>query len=798
MTNKTANKMCPSAAQGIRPMKPLRLIASALGLLAFGPSPASATLAIHEAYYRPDAVEYSWKLGDIQSAGSLHLYLKNVSSSPVKIVEVKLFGSTVRRLVAEPLPMANRKVHWFRIVPNPVAPGEIANVLIRLAREPRERTVGLAVETDRDQSLEVEVPLRCPAISLSYVAFGDDFRTIYAYVRREAPASPREELFPAPRGGSRPRFAISKVMLGARDVTDRSFVPDPEFFHGVALVKIGLDEPLKEGSCHTLKIEVGELTSTAYQIRAVRPLFAIGSYWVPPQEEGYNLALSFAQAPESYLDILAERGLVGGGDYFPAHGQTEWDRKSLGAYLKSLTNHPALHLVYLDDEPDCRDFEYAGEQRKELGYTAMSMVRKMEFLREVCPKHPTFIAIDNTWRPANYFVYGELADIMAPHWYGNEIEHSAGQSEQVKKAVEPRMAYYTPWLDSRKRPQTADDMRLRAYYPISEGMKGLIYYSWKFAATTTPDKGRELRAAMTLMHKELQAVGPLLIKGELIPIASSNRNDLKLSAFLCGDEAAVLMVINENRSDFRHSDTHLDDGGKPKGKRRQVLPTKNVRIDLALPEWFSPREVYEVVGDRTEQVAHSVTSAGTSLRCSDMGLTKMVVIRRDPKAEPRRIELSPPGAEGFEYLSDLQPARVRTVSLYLDRASQRGPIVLGGQKYEKGLTMSAPAEVVYRLDGKYASFEALAGMHVADLETNEALKKVLLALPPSETHRRALFRVYVDGVRKFDSGLMTLEDKPIPIRVDVSHAGELRLVLNEEITPGGDSGIWADAKLARE
>ena len=122
-------------------MKPLRLIASALALLVAAPSSASATLAVHEAYYRPDAVEYSWKLGDIQSAGSLHLYLKNVSSSPVKIEEVKLFGTTVRRLVAEPLPMMNRKVYWFRIVPNPVAPGEVANVLIRLAREPVLREV---------------------------------------------------------------------------------------------------------------------------------------------------------------------------------------------------------------------------------------------------------------------------------------------------------------------------------------------------------------------------------------------------------------------------------------------------------------------------------------------------------------------------------------------------------------------------------------------------------------------------------------------------------------------------------
>ena len=762
------------------------------------PPEATAQLERHEAYYRPDAVDYSWEHGDIQSAGSLHVYVKNVSQQPVRIQEIRLLGSTVRRLVSEPLPMTNRKVYWFRIVPNPIGPGEVANILIRLAREPEERVVKLAIEAGQAQPLEVPIALTRPQIALSYVSFSEDFKTIYAYVRKDAPDAPPAGSLLAPRERNKQSFAISKVLLDGQDVTGQCFIPNPEFFHRLALVKIRLQEPLREGSVHTIKVRVGRLASTAYQVRTVRPLFVIGSYWVPPAEEGYNLALSFAQAPKAWLDVVAERGLLGGGDYFPAHGQTEWDRESLGQYLRALDKHPALHLVYLDDEPDCRDFEYAGEKRTELGYTAMSMVRKMEFLREACPSHPTFIAIDNTWRPANYFVYGELADVMAPHWYGNEISHSAGQAAQVKRAVEPRAAYYTPWLDSRKRPQTADDMRLRVYYPLSEGMKGIIYYSWKFAATTTADKGQELRAGMAEMHKELQAVGRLLIKGERLPIASSNDKPLKLSAFLCGDEAVVLMAINENRNDFYHSDTNQDDAGKSKGKLREVLPTNEVRIDLALPEWFSPGKVYEVVGGQTEPVEHSPTSAGLSMVFPNVGLTKMVVVRRDAKAAARTIRLADDDPDRFEYLSDREPTRVKTVRFFRDRTARRQPIVLAGKTYRKGLTMAAPGEVVYRLAGQYRSFEAAIGQDVTDLQENEVLRKVLVTLPPSETHRRVLFRVYVDGVKKYDSGLMTLEDKPKPIRVDVSHANELRLALNEEITPGGDFGIWAEARLRRK
>jgi hypothetical protein len=759
---------------------------------------AEPKLTLHEAYYRPDAVEYSWELGGVQSAGSIHLYLKNVSADPVEIRDVRLLGSTARRLVAAPLPMANRRVNWFRIVPNPVGPGQIANVLIRLAREPAERHLNLAVETDDGQSVDVSVSLRRPDLSLSYVSWAQDFTTVYAYVRKDVPDTRPIGQMPVPNEGARPGFAITKVLFDGHDVTGRCFIPDPRFFHGLALVKIGLENPVGEGSVHTIKVEVGAFASTAYQVRAVRPLFVVGSYWVPPAEEGYNLALSFAQAPKEFLDIVAGKGLVGGGDYFPAHGQTEWDRASLGQYLTSLTDHPALHLLYLDDEPDCRDFEYAGEKRAELGYTAMSMVRKMEFLREVCPKHPTFIAIDNTWRPANYFVYGELADIMAPHWYGDEISYCAGQSAQVKRAVAPRAAWYTPWLDSQKRPQTPDDMRLRVYYPISEGMKGILYYSWKFAATTTPDKGTDLRAAMTDMHRELQAVGPLLIKGELLPVASSDLRELKLSAFLCADEAVVLVVINENRNDFRQSDTHADDTGNSKGKLREVLPTRNVRIDLDLPPWFAPKEVYEVIGGRTEPVNHSVTSPGLSLAFPEIGLTKMVVIRRDAEKAARTIQLSEGSGDKCFYLNDLRPDRVKSTSFMLNRTAQRRPITLDGKAYPRGIVMAAPGEVIYPLAKTYRCFEALIGMDVADLQENEALKQALLQLPPSEAHRRAYFQVYVDGQRKYDSGLMTLQDKLRVVRVDVSYADELRLVLNEEITPGGDFGIWAEARLRKD
>ena len=58
------------------------------------------------------------------------------------------------------------------------------------------------------------------------------------------------------------------------------------------------------------------------------------------------------------------------------------------------------------------------------------------------------------------------------------------------------------------------------------------------------------------------------------------------------------------------------------------------------------------------------------------------------------------------------------------------------------------------------------------------------------------FEVWVDGEKKFDSGLMTSKDVQKYVEVDINGAKELKLV----VTDGGDNNhsdhaTWADAKL---
>jgi len=109
------------------------------------------------------------------------------------------------------------------------------------------------------------------------------------------------------------------------------------------------------------------------------------------------------------------------------------------------------------------------------------------------------------------------------------------------------------------------------------------------------------------------------------------------------------------------------------------------------------------------------------------------------------------------------------------------PLRIGEKTYSRELGHHAPREVILDLNGEYALFEAEVGVQWQQGTTGSVV-----------------FQVYVDGKKRFDSGVMRETDPPKPVRVRVEGANELRLV----VTDAGD-GItcdcanWANARLVR-
>ncbi|MCK5578997.1 MAG: NPCBM/NEW2 domain-containing protein [Planctomycetes bacterium] len=158
------------------------------------------------------------------------------------------------------------------------------------------------------------------------------------------------------------------------------------------------------------------------------------------------------------------------------------------------------------------------------------------------------------------------------------------------------------------------------------------------------------------------------------------------------------------------------------------------------------------------------------------------------------------------YLSDLKPAAVKeypsiSVSSTLITTSKSGKSVpflwpmrrdksvywgqtisLKGKKYYKGLGVHANCDLTYNLNSGYRKFFAAVGL---DDEAGPG--------------GSVSFFIYLDGKKRYDSGLIRWGDQPKEVNLDVSNIKEMKLV----VTDGGDYYIldraaWAGARLIKE
>ena len=435
------------------------------------------SLSTHCAYFRYDEIDY---------AGAIHIYLKNLSNQPVQVKGMRLNGKNVGLLVNEEivkqplkfreryLEIKNREIMWYRIWPNPIPPRGVSQIIIRLAGFPKKPPVVDLLyyqKRGRVSILSVKVPIEKPSFRLSYVGFSNDLKTIYVYVRKEIEAD----------------VTLSEIYLDGEKVKGSIFCPD--FFHNLSLIKVVVGKPLKEGSFHTIKVASSNGNSTAYQVKVRRPEFVLG---ITDFNEKYA---------DTYKPLLMNTWAVWGGlnkdnlDMLQRHNM----RGILGPVLTKmvyrkfgrreskeiffvdprevleLKGHPALAgFVIQGDEPDghkpwqkyCREAE-----------------RAEEFCRLLALRPYSLIFLNHSGTPKNYYTFGEIPQAITTHAYclpGNDaekaIEKIKYECSHCREASYPHPPFYVPGPVNRYNGRGGEEARIEAYYAILEGIKGLIYW----------------------------------------------------------------------------------------------------------------------------------------------------------------------------------------------------------------------------------------------------------------------------------------------------------------------------------
>ncbi|MCD6166335.1 NPCBM/NEW2 domain-containing protein [bacterium] len=113
-----------------------------------------------------------------------------------------------------------------------------------------------------------------------------------------------------------------------------------------------------------------------------------------------------------------------------------------------------------------------------------------------------------------------------------------------------------------------------------------------------------------------------------------------------------------------------------------------------------------------------------------------------------------------------------------DLSNDGNPILIAGVQYDKGLGMHAPSEVHYALDGNYDYFMAFIGH---DDEANGG--------------NGVIFKVVVDDDTVYESRSMRWGEPAELIKIQVTGADTLRLLMDHNGDMGWDHADWADAIL---
>ncbi|WP_176731644.1 NPCBM/NEW2 domain-containing protein [Micromonospora rhizosphaerae] len=236
-------------------------------------------------------------------------------------------------------------------------------------------------------------------------------------------------------------------------------------------------------------------------------------------------------------------------------------------------------------------------------------------------------------------------------------------------------------------------------------------------------------------------------------------------------EPGTVEVVVANDAPMTVTDVRIElvvpDGwdveGDPVRRERQLGGEREVSVSYAV----TPSR--DTSGDRTPVTARVTYQYGKNIG-STSGTQLALVVPKPPTGE--------------SYLSDLAwlDASSGWQSVTRDREVGGGPINLAGTTYAKGLGLATPGDVTYWVGESCSRLTALAGI-------DDVVDRV------SPAGGTAVFEVYADGEKVFDSGLVR-RGAAIPVDVSLTGVSELRL----HVADGGDGGYndradWADAKV---
>ena len=572
------------------------------------------------AYFHVDVGgRYSWSeyasgLVDFDNtdkrAGLLKVYAYNGSKLPVPVEVETLNGTALEALRTN----QKHEVIWWRTWPNPVPPRGYAEISVRL-RYPLEADATLSLRAGTEV-LEVTVPKDPPAFRIETIGWTSNGRqvTIVAWqLSRDASAQPKV----AP---------IKRVFLDGVDVTDRSQILSPDFFHGVCPIVIRLNKELKAGSFHTYKLEAEDGTTVACTLRSLDEFLRLGMYGADDLADNVRRGITelshFHTRTRAHLDKYLRYGLRSA---FHIGERPAAD----------VVGHPAVHGYLLHDEPDVWDASAPWPEPLRIGYHGPEIVAHTHRCAATDPFKPVMMTLDLTYKPGNYYVYAQIPDIVTPDCYplthAQPLRWVREVTEACRLAAGPRrveIITQVNWEDRSpqmkfRRPPFPAEVWIQYLYGLGSGARGFSGYEWydwqdHHGAKNYPG----VMDAVGQTFRRFQLVAPLILQAHPITLATCGKEAVWLKTLVCGKDL-LLVVVNE---DYDSLPTDF-----------QVRAKQPVEIRLPPIPWLEPTQALQVDDGEFSQLDLARTSAETRLTLPTLQVGQVILVTGDKRLPPRLI-----------------------------------------------------------------------------------------------------------------------------------------------------------------
>ncbi len=495
--------------------------------------------ALYAAHYLPDTVDY---------AGSIFIYLKNPSAQPLTVADIRLDGASIGKIWPtdetfldpevrdEYIRIENDQLDWYRVYPNPIPAGAIAEVILRLtppACEVAEHRISVSLADY--EPLLTTIDMAAPPFTLEYVGIGPNLDELHIYTRAQAGAG----------------VEISRVEVdGAAAASEIHPV-----YSGHTYAQVKLPASWEYGSFHAVAAgTAGDLH--AVLIRALpspAPLGIMGNNSESEIEQYANhlfdANIAFTPVPAERYEPLAKYGLGGSYIYY-RRGKPDEKKNEPIFYdqveqVVPIKEQEALWAYFLEDEPDGRYHRTVLPR----GSISRDVERANQFCRIFDPATPTYLQMDHGGYPRNMYIYGQIPDYICTHAYPFGRDIIGATQDHVlntQAASRPRPFFYLNdgYCENDHREFEPDEMRMEVYTALACGAKSLQWYPAHGARGLL--KHPQMWNAVGELNGILQQVLPFISIG--IPVGQPlvDEGNYLSSCILCGDQAMIVILVNKD------------------------------------------------------------------------------------------------------------------------------------------------------------------------------------------------------------------------------------------------------------